>query len=313
MSKLKVLDLFSGIGGFSLGLERTGGFETVAFCEIEECPRRVLAKHWPEVKQYGDVRELTADVLRADGIAVDVICGGFPCQDISVAGKRAGIQDDTRSGLWSEIDRLIGELRPKFVIVENVSNLLSGPSERPGGWFGRVLGDLAKRRYDAEWRRISAFEVGAPHRRERVWVVAYPNDGHEQQAETVRARRDATFISRKALAYADSLRELQQEGREQDKRGRTGNGGEDVANAGCFNEQGQQPSVFDAKGWQGSILRQARSRGDGLRWWASEPDVGRMAHGVPNGSHRLKALGNAVVPAIPQIIGHAILKARAAA
>lgn len=179
--KLKLLDLFSGIGGFSLGLERTGGFETVAFCEIEEFPRRVLKKHWPEVPCYHDVRTLTAAQLAADGIAaIDVITGGFPCQDLSVAGKRGGIGEGTRSGLWSEIVRLIGELRPQLVIVENVANLLSGPSEKRGGWFGRVLGDLAECGYDAEWENIPAAAVGAPHRRERVWLIAYPDqDGRE--------------------------------------------------------------------------------------------------------------------------------------
>ena len=176
---MRVLDLFSGIGGFSLGLERTGGFETVAFCEIEPFPRRVLAKHWPEVPQYDDVRTLTADVLARDGIAVDVITGGFPCQDISVAGKRAGLGEATRSGLWSEVVRLIGDLRPRYVIVENVANLLSGPSEKRGGWFGRVLGDLAECGYDAEWetyRRqpwalpIAAKEFG-------LWLTPTVQDG----------------------------------------------------------------------------------------------------------------------------------------
>ena len=174
-AKLRVLDLFSGIGGFSLGLERTGGFETVAFCEIEPFPRRVLAKHWPGVPIYNDVRTLTADVLRRDGIAVDVITGGFPCQDLSTAGKQRGMGEGTRSGLWSEIVRLIRELRPEYVIVENVANLLSGPSEKRGGWFGRVLGDLAECGYDAEWENIPAAALGAPHRRERVWLIAYPN------------------------------------------------------------------------------------------------------------------------------------------
>ncbi len=173
--KLKLLDLFSGIGGFSLGLERSGFFETVAFCEIEEFPRRVLAKHWPEVPCYEDVRELTAERLAADGITVDAICGGFPCQDISIAGKRAGIGEGTRSGLWSEIVRLASELRPQFIIVENVANLLSGPSEQRGGWFGRILGDLAECGYDAEWENIPASALGAPHRRERVWIIAYPS------------------------------------------------------------------------------------------------------------------------------------------
>lgn len=169
---LKVLDLFSGIGGFSLGLERTGGFETVAFCEIEKFPRKVLAKHWPDVPCFNDVRTLKGH----DVGSVDVICGGFPCQDISVAGKQGGIGNGTRSGLYSEVIRLIGELRPNYVILENVANLLSGPREKRGGWFGRILGDLAECGYDAEWENIPASAVGAPHRRERVWVIAYPNE-----------------------------------------------------------------------------------------------------------------------------------------
>ena len=187
--KLRVLDLFSGIGGFSLGLERTGGFETVAFCEIEDFPRRVLAKHWPEVPCYDDVRTLTAVVLRRDGIAVDVITGGFPCQDLSVAGKQRGIGEGTRSGLWSEIVRLIGELRPKYVIVENVANLLSGPAEKRGGWFCRVLGDLAERGYDAEWENIPAGAVGLAHMRERAWLLAYPKQ--EQWVCPIFAGNDA--------------------------------------------------------------------------------------------------------------------------
>ncbi len=171
---MRVLDLFSGIGGMSLGLERAG-MKTVAFCEIEEFPRRVLAKHWPEVPCYDDVRTLTAEKLRADGIdRIDVITGGFPCQDISLSGRQAGL-GETRSGLWSEIARLVGELRPRFVIVENVSNLLSGPSERRGGWFGRVLGDMAECGYDAEWESLPAGAVGAPHERDRVWILAYPS------------------------------------------------------------------------------------------------------------------------------------------
>jgi DNA (cytosine-5)-methyltransferase 1 len=168
MNKLRVLDLFSGIGGFSLGLERTGGFETVAFCEIEEFPRRVLAKHWPKVPCYHDVRELTADTLARDGIAVDVICGGFPCQDISNAGNQEGL-DGERSGLWFEYDRLIGELRPKVVIVENVKALLHrGLLE--------VLRCLAERGYDAWWENIQANSLGLPHERGRVWIVAYPSE-----------------------------------------------------------------------------------------------------------------------------------------
>lgn len=169
MTKLRVLSLFAGIGGFDLGLERTGGFETVAFCEINPFCQQILAKHWPGVRIYTDVRDLTPQRLEADGVTrVDVITGGFPCQDLSSAGKQAGI-DGSRSGLWSEIVRLAGELRPSYLIVENVAGLLTGEG---GAWFSRVLGDLAALGYDAEWHCIPASYVGAPHRRDRVWIVA---------------------------------------------------------------------------------------------------------------------------------------------
>ena len=197
MAKLRVLDLFSGIGGFSLGLERTGGFETVAFCEINPFARRVLAKHWPEVPCFDDVRALNRDALSERGIAVDVICGGFPCQDISLAGKGAGI-DGARSGLWSEFSRLIGELRPSYVIVENVAALL-------GRGLDRVLGDLAALRYDAEWHCIPASAVGLYHDRDRLWVVAYPAGQHGDARcvlEPSRARR-AQLQSRRL--HSDAL------------------------------------------------------------------------------------------------------------
>ena len=188
---MNVLDLFSGIGGFSLGLERAG-MRTVAFCEIDPYCQRVLRKHWPDVPVFGDVRTTTGEAIsdaigdplwnqsrRWDGSrrtrkgvvgydgkewGIDVICGGFPCQDISVAGKGAGIEG-SRSGLWSEYARIIGEVRPRYVIVENVAALL-------GRGLERVLGDLAALGFDAEWHCIPASAVGAPHRRDRVWIVA---------------------------------------------------------------------------------------------------------------------------------------------
>src|SRR5690348_6621312 len=145
--------------------------KTVAFCEIDPYCRAVLRKHWPEVPCYEDVRTLTADALSRDGVAVDVICGGFPCQDVSHAGKRAGLEG-ARSGLWSEYARLIGELRPRFIVVENVAGLLSLG-------MGDVLGDLAALGYDTTWDCIPASAVGAPHRRDRVWIVAYARQqGH---------------------------------------------------------------------------------------------------------------------------------------
>lgn len=166
MERLRLLDLFSGIGGFSLGLEASGHFETVAFCEINPKPHRVLRAHWPEVPIYDDINTLSAERLRSDSIVVDAICGGFPCQDVSSAGPGSGL-DGTRSGLWFEYLRLIRELRPKLVFVENVSSLLARGLDR-------VLGSLAAIGYDAEWHCIPAGYVGLPHERDRIWIVAYP-------------------------------------------------------------------------------------------------------------------------------------------
>lgn len=169
---MKVLDLFSGIGGFSLGLERAG-METVAFCEIEPFCQKVLANRFPGVPIYDDIRNLSGSVLKGAGIeSIDIVCGGFPCQDLSCAGSQRGITAE-RSGLWSEMCRIIGELRPRYVIVENVAALLSGES---GAWFGTFLRDLAEIGYDAEWECLPAEAFGAPHPRHRVWIVAYPNE-----------------------------------------------------------------------------------------------------------------------------------------
>lgn len=262
MEKLRVLDLFSGIGGFSLGLERTGGFETVAFCEIEPFPRKVLAKHWPEVPQYGDVTKLTGDILARDGIAVDVITGGFPCQDISTAGKQAGIGEGTRSGLWSEIVRLIGELSPRYVIVENVANLLSGPSDKRGGWFGRILGDLAECGYDAEWENIPASALGAPHRRERVWIVAYPaqDGGYRASVEPSEKAERQNGPSAKQSSIYGKIQPL--------------------AYPNSNNAQGQQPSGIDAQGWAGQITGPPRPLLAGIGGqWRVEPGVGGRLDG----------------------------------
>ena len=159
---MNVGSLFSGIGGFDLGLERAG-FTISWQVEIDPYCQRVLAKHWPTVPRYGDICAVDWGTVEP----VDVLCGGFPCQDLSFAGKRAGI-DGARSGLWSEYVRTIRHLRPRLVLVENVPGLLSN------AYMGRVLGDLAQSGYDAEWDCIPASAVGAPHRRDRVWIVAYP-------------------------------------------------------------------------------------------------------------------------------------------
>lgn len=166
---MNVLDLFSGIGGFSLGLEQAG-MRTIAFCEVDPACQLVLKKHWPNVPIFDDVKTLTAKDIHE---TVDVICGGFPCQDISLAGKGAGLAGE-RSGLWYEYRRLIEEIRPRYVIIENVAALRSRGLDQ-------VLGSLAALRYDAEWHCIPACAVGAPHRRDRVWVIAYPQRHNQRQ------------------------------------------------------------------------------------------------------------------------------------
>ena len=240
---MRVLDLFSGIGGFSLGLERAG-MQTVAFCEIDPYCRAVLRKHWPHVPCYEDIRELTADRLAADGIKCNVICGGFPCQDISFAGAGAGIGGE-RSGLWREYARLIGEIRPRFVIVENVAALL-------GRGMGRILGDLAGIGYDAEWSVVSACSVGAPHVRRRVFIVAYPNSQHGQ--------------TRLWDSFAREGRALQESDGSPRPRA-------------CWKARLENPS-----------------------------ELYRGADGLPHGLDRNKAIGNAIVPQIPEMIGRAIME-----
>lgn len=162
-----VLSLFSGIGGFDLGLERAG-MRPLAFCEADPFCRSILAKHWPEIPIYDDIRTLTSARLRADGIAAaDLICGGFPCQDVSTAGPGGGL-DGSRSGLWWEMHRLISEERPRWALIEN------SPALRRRG-MGALLGALAAIGYDAEWHCVPASAVGAPHDRDRIWIVAYPS------------------------------------------------------------------------------------------------------------------------------------------
>jgi DNA (cytosine-5)-methyltransferase 1 len=162
---LRHLDLFSGIGGFSLGLESTSGFETVAFCEIEKFPRKILKKHWPHVKQYKDIKELTNEQLETDGIIpIDIITGGYPCQPFSVAGSQRGEKD--KRHLWPEMFRLVKECRPTWVIGENV-----GGHIKLG--LDTVLEDLESEGYSTRAFSISASSIGANHKRERVWILAH--------------------------------------------------------------------------------------------------------------------------------------------
>lgn len=284
----QVLDLFSGIGGFSYGFEQTGKFKTVAFCEIDEHCQKVLHKNFPHVPVFKDVKELNSKSNLADreyielGSNVDIICGGFPCQDVSVAGKQRGINEETRSGLWFEYKRIIQEIKPRWVVIENVRNLLSNG-------LARVLQDLHEIGYDAEWQIISARSVGALHLRERVWIVAYPQ---------CKGQQGRICIDRVSGEM----------GKEQDS------GGSDkcmcespscISNSNNFRFWPTFATEEEKQQWWAEATSSIRDR------WQTESTICRVADGLPKGldkarSQRIKQLGNSIVPQIAELIAKRI-------
>lgn len=265
----RLLDLFSGIGGFSLGLERSGAFRTVAFCEVDPFARVLLARRWPDVPVFPDVRTLTHDELARDGIGVDAICGGFPCQDVSRLANttRLGLHGE-RSGLWREYLRLVRDLRPRYVLVENVSALL-------GDGIDRVLGDLAEVGYDAEWHCVPASRVGAPHRRDRVWIVACPEGSF----------REGGIAPWVDLHLRSVVRILAD----------PGEGDGDPRDGEIDRRRAGRNLPDDADPFLAYPIR-----------WPAEPGVDRVDDGFPSKLDRCGALGNAVVPQVVEAIGRAI-------
>ena len=271
---MKVGSLFSGIGGFDLGLERAG-HEIVWQVENDAYCRKVLAKHWPDVPCHSDVHNCGTHNLEE----VDVICGGFPCQPVSTAGKQLA-QDDER-WLWPEFARVIRELQPRYVLVENVPGLLVRG-------FSDVLGDLAALGYDAEWGCVSAASVGAPHLRKRIFIMAHreregleghAGDGdHGHEPGRLKARPNRS-TGEGCLPPRDVAHP---EGQLSD---------------GCYDNRGGGFRPLPESGDSGE---EARSIGG---WWSVEPNVGRVAHGVPKRVDRLRSLGNAIVPQVAEWIG----------
>jgi len=264
--------LFAGIGGFDLGFKRAG-FEIKWQVEIDDYANRVLAKHWPNVKRYGDIRVIDWSTVEP----VDVVCGGFPCQPHSTAGRRMASADER--DLWPEYLRCIRALKPRglrWVVGENVAGLLSSDD---GRFFGGILRDLAESGFRVEWDCIPASAVGAPHQRDRVWIVADANGSGSQgwQREELRERAGERVIgpSRSPLAYTNRI-------------GQRGQGRDAAIEGGDKSDDGI-PQRDDP--------------------WSVEPNVGRVAHGVPARVDRLRGLGNAVVPQIPEWIAHRIKEA----
>jgi DNA (cytosine-5)-methyltransferase 1 len=269
---MRVGDCFSGIGGFSLAAEWMG-WSTAWFSEIDPFASRVLAHHWPDVRNLGDIRAIDWSAVER----VDVLTAGFPCQPHSLAGKRLASLDER--DLFDEIIRCAGVLRPGSIVLENVPGLFTSDG---GRFFGRVLGALAALGYDASWRVLSAADVGAPHRRERVWIVAHAR--REPQREQI---QEGASIALEWVTRVESGCGSE--------RFSLANTGKAVADADVTRLEGRRQAWKDTRRHRAD--GHAGSCGVGGRGqWLTEPDVGRVAHGVPARVDRLRCLGNSIVP-----------------
>ena len=266
---LQVGSLFSGVGLCDLGLS-WAGMRHAFFCEVDPFCRSVLAKHWPGVPIYNDVTTLKGSEVPR----IDILCGGFPCQDVSLGGKRAGIKEGTRSGLWHEYARIIGEIRPRYVIIENVRGLLSCGIEI-------VLQDLAALGYDAEWEVLPAAALGAPHHRERVFIVAYPHGLRSDGKPRVLAP-----LKRIMGEHQQSVRVSDWLGIRID-RARKASARETYGGCVLRRVDDGAPGRLDRSGGVGLLPRET----------------------VPVWTHRLKALGNGITPQQSYAVASCILKA----
>ena len=266
---VKVLDLFSGIGGFSYAAEHlVGGFETTQFVEINPYCQKVLRKNFPNVPIHDDITTFNA----TEG-QFDFLTCGFPCQDLSIAGKQEGIGEGPRSGLFFEILRLARQIRPKFILFENVRNLLS---HSEGETFQKVLQEIAKAGFDVEWSVIPAKDVGACHKRERLWFIAYPSSVNKDRTEsTFQAGRNTSTSSTSASTNTDSERLQGLRAKHQLREG-------SQEETPCWSSQ---PYTLDPD-WRGYL---------------SQPTIRRGDDGFSNRVDRLKCLGNSIVPQVAAV------------
>ena len=328
---LKILDLFSGIGGFSYAAERiVGGYETTQFVEIDSYCQSVLRKNFPNTPIHDDIKTFTAK--RGE---FDVLTAGFPCQDLSVAGRQKGIGEGTRSGLFYEIIRLLGEIQPKFVLFENVRNLLS---HEKGVTFQEILFQIAKAGYDAEWSVVSAKDLGACHKRERLWIIAYPfSDGvqgrlqgsilrereffsnqlerSEVGSEISRCSTNASNSNSDGSSTSERIRIDEKTSRSSQKREKKiskskgssesrGRGAiQQITETQDFTNSIGNGAQSDCEGletpiWTHAFLNSKERRTLSPDWqgYVSEPSLCRGDDGLSNRVARIKALGNSIVP-----------------
>lgn len=294
--------LFAGIGGFDLGLERAG-MECRWQVEIDDYASRVLAKHWPHVARWGDVRTFPPGL--PGEYRVDLICAGVPCQPVSHAGKQKGAADER--WMWGEALRVVADLQPRFFVAENPIGILNHDGGRT---FRGLLRALTSVGYVCEWHVISAADVGAPHLRQRVWLVAYSDSISRAEGEP---RRTARGVS--AASAGSQRRKNQGQAWAQPWDCSTdvadANGGrcEIKRLAEHCDQQGEAGSVVDGC----SPWRRWQRTPELAKHWSAEPQLGRLAYGVPSRVDRLRCLGNAVVPQIVELIGRAIIEAEGAA
>jgi len=315
---ITVGSLFSGIGGLELGLERTGGFKTIWFSEIDDYASAVLKKHWPGIQNLGDITKVDWNAIERP----DMLTGGFPCQDVSVAGKGGGVREGARSGLWREYAKAIRILRPRFILAENVPMLAKRGLDV-------VLADLAEMGYDAEWGLLSASAVGAMHKRERIFIFAYTNGGgyihRESEIKPAEAGKSALSefesgvhapdsTGQRRMEYPGQPQEIQQPGTEKllpsesndSKLQQPLYGIDKTIASDVNNERGKRLCSGKIPRFPGfSWCENIRSIEDLKRQSGiSEPLIRGGDNGVPNRMDRIKCLGNAVVPQVAETIGY---------
>jgi DNA (cytosine-5)-methyltransferase 1 len=268
------LDLFSGIGGFAYGAWLAGmKFENHLFSEIEKYCIDLYQMRFPDSIYAGDITKIDTDELKNKYGNEWILTGGIPCQDISIAGKGAGIEGK-RSGLWFEYWRIIRDLQPRFAIMENVPALTFRGLDR-------VLGSLAEIGYNAEWQIISAADMGAPHKRERAWIMAYPeSDGNRRKQ-----RKNGYSEKERFKKIGEKVRSFINNDSKSTREIPNTNG------TGLERKNKFQSAFCESSG----LYRKSKQ-------WEIEPAVGRVANGIPHRVDRLKGLGNAILPQIAELL-----------
>lgn len=292
-----VLDTFAGIGGFSIGLERTGKFRTAAFCEKDAFCQRVLGKRYPGVPIIEDIHDVSSDALCARGVPrIDILTAGFPCQPFSKAGKRRGIHDERF--LWPELFRVIADVKPRVVILENSEQIVH---THRGLVFAGILYDLFKAGYDAEWAIVPASDFGAPHIRDRIWITAYPHRQRHHQSKTGQSapdpKRHAATRQRKGRTKFHAVESGDQVTGDSQSVGRP-----PILRTDLKNRVQEYPGWQTALDASGDLLQR-------LEQSLGEPALCGVNDGIPYRVDRLRSLGNAVVPQVVEWIGHCILEA----